>query len=106
MRSRALFRTLDRTDPGQTQELSIVLNGKPQNVPAGVSVAAALLTVGPAAIRRNLADDSLRGPYCMMGACFECLVEIDGVPGVQSCMVNVAEGMHIRTLELSEEGND
>ena len=35
----------------------------------------------------------------MMGACFECLVEIDGVPSRQSCMVEVKAGMRIRSQE-------
>jgi hypothetical protein len=35
----------------------------------------------------------------MMGACFECLVQIDGVPSRQSCMVTVRDGMRIRSQE-------
>ncbi len=32
----------------------------------------------------------------MMGACFDCLVEIDGTPNRQACQVRVVEGMAIR----------
>ena len=32
----------------------------------------------------------------MMGVCFDCLAEIDGVPNRQSCMVTVRPGMRIR----------
>jgi hypothetical protein len=32
----------------------------------------------------------------MMGVCFECLVEIDGVPARQSCIVTVQDGMQVR----------
>ena len=32
----------------------------------------------------------------MMGACFDCLAEIDGIPNRQSCMVEVRHGMRIR----------
>jgi hypothetical protein len=35
----------------------------------------------------------------MMGACFDCLVEIDGVPSRQACMVEVSAGMRIRSQE-------
>ena len=35
-------------------------------------------------------------PYCLMGVCFECLMEIDGEPDVQSCLVTVREGMVVR----------
>jgi hypothetical protein len=31
----------------------------------------------------------------MMGVCFECLVEVDGVPSRQSCLVAVREGMKV-----------
>ncbi|MGH7080949.1 MAG: 2Fe-2S iron-sulfur cluster-binding protein, partial [Acetobacteraceae bacterium] len=37
-----------------------------------------------------------RGPWCLMGACFECLVTIDGTRQ-RACMVRAAEGMVIDT---------
>jgi NADH dehydrogenase/NADH:ubiquinone oxidoreductase subunit G len=33
-----------------------------------------------------------------MGVCFDCLVEIDGVPNVQACMTRVREGMRVRPM--------
>jgi predicted molibdopterin-dependent oxidoreductase YjgC len=59
------------------------------------SVAAALLAAGHASFRDTAVSGSVRGPFCMMGACFDCLVEIDGVPARQACMVPVAEGMRV-----------
>ena len=47
-------------------------------------------------------DRSARAPYCLMGVCFECLMEIDGEPDVQSCLVTVREGMTVRR-QLSGE---
>jgi hypothetical protein len=35
----------------------------------------------------------------MMGACFECLVEIDGVPNRQSCLIEARDGMRIHSQE-------
>lgn len=81
--------------------VSIVVDGQSLEVPAGISVAAAVLGhahegpgVRPCA--HNSVDGSGRAPYCLMGVCFECLMEIDGVPNVQACLVPVAEGMVIR----------
>ena len=37
-----------------------------------------------------------RAPYCMMGVCFECLVEIDGKPSRQACLTPVRDGMVIK----------
>jgi predicted molibdopterin-dependent oxidoreductase YjgC len=32
----------------------------------------------------------------MMGVCFDCLVEIDGVANRQACMIEVREGMQVK----------
>ncbi|HVY17554.1 MAG TPA: (2Fe-2S)-binding protein [Rhodopila sp.] len=63
----------------------------------GDSVAVALLAAGVRTTRLTAVSGAPRGPYCMMGACFECLAEVDGVANVQTCMTEVREGMHVRT---------
>lgn len=71
-------------------------------VPAGVSVAAALLLHGQNVFHQSAVHKLPRGPYCMMGVCFGCLVEIDGKPNQQACLINVREGMVIRTVVLPQ----
>lgn len=66
----------------------------------GSSVAAALLGVGVTAFRHTPVSDTLRGPFCLMGACFDCLVEIDGEPNQQACMTQLHEGMRITRMRL------
>ena len=61
---------------------------------AGESLAAALLAAGVVAFRDTPVSGAARGPLCMMGACFDCLVEVDGAPNRQACMVVVREGLH------------
>jgi predicted molibdopterin-dependent oxidoreductase YjgC len=61
----------------------------------GESVALALLASGIESCRYSVVHGRPRGPYCLMGACFECLVVIDGVPSRQGCQVEVREGMVI-----------
>ena len=65
-------------------------------VPAGASAAAAVLIAGFRSIRETPVAGVERAPYCMMGVCFDCLAEIDGVPNRQSCMVEARPGMRIR----------
>jgi D-hydroxyproline dehydrogenase subunit gamma len=77
-------------------QVSITVDGKPIAVPAGASVAAALLLAGAVPSRANPVSGAPRAPYCMMGVCFECLVEIDGLAGRQACMIAAAEGMRVR----------
>ena len=78
------------------EKVTITFEKRPMTVPAGISVAAALLVGGVREFRSSVVSHSPRAPYCMMGVCFECLVEIDGVPGRQSCMVPVRDGMQVR----------
>jgi D-hydroxyproline dehydrogenase subunit gamma len=61
------------------------------------TVAAALLAAGHAACRETAVSKTPRGPYCLMGVCFDCLVMIDGVGNRQGCLVRVREGMHVET---------
>ena len=81
---------------GRRPNVAVVVDGHTVMVPSGSSAAAATLVTGFASIRRTPVTGSDRGPYCMMGACFDCLAEIDGIPNRQSCMVEVRPGMRIR----------
>ena len=86
-----------------TPTVHITLDGKPLVVPAGISVAAAVLGHAHAEHTcKHPVDGSARAPYCLMGVCFECLMEINGEPNVQSCLVTVQEGMTVRR-QLSGE---
>ena len=60
------------------------------------SAAAAVLVAGLPSIRDTAISGGERAPYCLMGVCFDCLAEIDGVANRQSCMVSVRPGMRIR----------
>lgn len=100
MTTKPLFRVLTpdssaTANPG----ITIWFNDEPLNVPSNRSVAAALLAAGVRRFRSTPVSGACRAPYCMMGVCFECLVEIDGVPSRQSCMVNVHDGMRIHSQE-------
>lgn len=63
-------------------------------LPLGENLAGALLVAGVMPFRHTPVSGAPRGPFCMMGACFDCLVEIDGV-NRQACMLQVTEGMEI-----------
>ena len=75
--------------------VEVFVENRAVHVPEGASAAAAVLLAGLPAIRETPVTDSPRLPYCMMGICFDCLAEIDGVANRQSCMVTVTEGMRI-----------
>lgn len=82
-----------------SRSVTFSFNGEALSVPPGISVAAALLMSGIERFRATPVSESPRAPYCMMGVCFECLVSIDGVPNRQSCLIDVVDGMQVRSQE-------
>jgi hypothetical protein len=62
-----------------------------------------VLLAGLASLRDTPVTGGARAPYCMMGVCFECLAEIDGLPNRQSCMVPAQAGMRIRRQRGARE---
>lgn len=76
--------------------LRITIDGREFEVPAGTTVAAAVLNAGQSAFRRSVTG-APRGPLCGMGICFECRLTIDKVSHVRSCLVVCRDGMEIET---------
>lgn len=89
-----MFRRIEVND---RTAVGVVIDGMPFQGQAGDTVAAVLLAAGKRMFRRSAVAGEPRGPFCMMGVCFECLVEIDGVPNRQGCLIPVTEGMRIVT---------
>lgn len=84
-------------EPGEARAAVDIFVGEARvRASEGDSVAMALLGAGVVPFRRTPVSGEARAPLCLMGVCFECLVEIDGVQNVQSCMVTVREGMKVR----------
>jgi len=91
-------------EPGRP--VVVRLDGRDLELCDGGNLAAELLAAGIEPFRRTPVSGAPRNPFCMMGACFDCLVEIDGVTR-QACMTEVAAGMTIsRPGAVSETKND
>jgi hypothetical protein len=75
----------------------VVIDGEPFVARAGDSVAAALIAAGRRAFRTTPVSGVPRGPYCLMGVCFDCLVTVDDRPDQRGCLIAVAPGMRIET---------
>jgi predicted molibdopterin-dependent oxidoreductase YjgC len=77
--------------------VAVTIDGEAFDARVGDTVAAALHASGRVATRATPVSGAPRGPFCMMGVCFDCLVTIDDVPNQQACLVLVTRGMRIRT---------
>jgi sarcosine oxidase subunit alpha len=91
-------RLIDRGSP-----VTIFVDGAAATARDGDSVAAAVLEAGHAACRSSAVSGAARGPYCLMGVCFDCLVMIDGVANRQGCMIPVRDGMRVATQRGKRE---
>jgi len=87
-----MFRRLDTT----AGDVRFSFDGHVIVARPGDSVAVALLAAGETSLRDTPVSGAPRAPYCMMGVCFDCLVEIDGVGNRQACLTPVVEGMQVR----------
>ncbi|NUT49405.1 MAG: (2Fe-2S)-binding protein [Saccharothrix sp.] len=85
-----------------TGRVEFSLDGRPLSAAAGRTVAAALLDAGIRSWRTTRAHGRPRGAFCGIGVCFDCLITVDGRPGVRACLLPVADGMELR----SEGGGD
>jgi predicted molibdopterin-dependent oxidoreductase YjgC len=73
----------------------ILVDGAPVVAYEGETIATALLGSGQIAFRRTAKRGAPRGLFCGMGVCFDCLVTVDGVPNVRSCVTPARPGMRV-----------
>ncbi|MGX9417886.1 (2Fe-2S)-binding protein [Vibrio sp. WJH972] len=79
--------------PSDTECVTITFEGEPLRVPAGETVLATVMAAGAGYNRTSPISGAPRAGYCQMGVCFECLMEIDGIPNQQACAIQVYDGM-------------
>ncbi|MBL8587503.1 MAG: FAD-dependent oxidoreductase, partial [Methylobacteriaceae bacterium] len=73
--------------------LRFSFEGRSIEAAPGETIAAALVAAGEVALRGTRTGD-LRGPFCGMGVCHDCLVAVDGRTA-RACMTAVADGMGV-----------
>ena len=78
------------------EPITMFWNDQPVESRRGESVAACLLRTGVASFRETPVSGAPRLPYCMIGHCFDCLVEIDGVGSRQACLTPVVDKMRVK----------
>lgn len=82
--------------PCERRTVSFVFEGTTVSAFEGQTVAQALVATNSGACRTTPVSGSARAPYCLMGVCFDCLVEIEGKQNQQGCLVPVRDGMQVR----------
>lgn len=88
-----MFKPLDGMAPAPLVALQV--DGCTVLAPKGRTLALALMEAGCRATRHDH-QGVPRAPYCLMGVCFECVVQLNGQDHVQACLVRVEPGMQVR----------
>ncbi|HSU23657.1 MAG TPA: (2Fe-2S)-binding protein [Variovorax sp.] len=91
-----MFRRLDAAATADARAVRITVDGAAHECREGDTVAGALFAAGLTACRDTAVSGAARGPFCMMGVCYDCLVVIDGRPNQQACMARVRDGMAVQ----------
>ena len=85
--------------------VSISVDGMEIQAVEGEPIAAALLAQGLRVFRRTPRLYEPRGIFCGIGRCTDCIMTVDGVPNVRTCVTPVRAGMVI-TSNLNEGGEE
>ena len=93
-----MFRELKE---GSKKEVVFFFEGKKLSAFDGETLASALLRSGEIFFRESK-NNNFRGPYCMIGICFECLVDVDQMQSLQSCQVIVENNMQVKRHKASD----
>ena len=79
------------------EKVSFTFNGEPMAGQAGRPIAAALLANGIDVFRTTPKLGQPRGLFCGIGQCNDCVVVVNGQPGVRSCVTPLEAGMAVET---------
>ena len=77
-------------------KVTFIFEGRPIEGFEGEPIAAALHAAGIKVLRHSAKLNRPRGFFCAVGKCSSCLMEVDGVPNVFSCITKVRQGIQVR----------
>ena len=87
--------------------VSITVDGRVITAVEGEPIASALIAAGIMTFRRTLVTKEPRGYFCGIGLCSDCMMVVDGVPNVRTCITPVKDGMEVETqLGFERAGGD
>jgi sarcosine oxidase subunit alpha len=83
---------IERGDP-----ITFHFNGRPIEAYKGETIAAALYAAGVRIFSRSFKYHRPRGLFCLAGHCSHCLMRVDGIPNVRTCVEPVRSGMNVKS---------
>ncbi|MGZ0150427.1 2Fe-2S iron-sulfur cluster-binding protein [Kribbella sp. WER1] len=87
----------DPAEIGTPPSFEVTVDGRPVTAEAGQTVAAVLLANGQDTWRTTRVHNRLRGVFCGIGACQDCLITLNNTPNTRACQRTVTPGDTIST---------
>ena len=81
----------------RNERVSFTFDGAPMAAQRGQTVAAALLAGGVSSWRVTRSGGRPRGLFCGIGACFDCLVDVNDDRCVRACLIPLHDGDRVCT---------
>ena len=82
----------------QKEFVKIFFEGRALEAKKDEPVMAALVAAGVTVFRHTV-KGSPRRMFCGIGRCTDCIMIVDGIPGVRTCITRVREGMTVERQE-------
>ena len=79
--------------------IKFTFDGKEMEGYEGDTIASALHAAGVKVLGKSLFLHRPRGFYCAIGNCSSCLMKVNGVSNVKTCVTDLEEGMIVETQE-------
>lgn len=89
-------------DFNKGKKVKFYFNGKELEGFEGESIAASLYASGIYKFSESRKLKRSRGIFCAIGHCSSCLMKVDGVPNVRTCITPLKEGMKIEMQNTGE----
>ncbi len=85
----------------RSRAVTFTFDGKKVTALAGDTIGSALYASGRRTFSRSFKYHRRRGLMCCSGACPNCMVAVDGAPGVRACTEPVREGIDVRHMNAT-----
>jgi len=79
------------------KKVTFTCDGKTMEGFEGEPIAAALKAAGIMVHRFTKKEHKPRGMFCAIGRCTDCVMVVDGMPNVRTCVTPLKEGMIVET---------
>lgn len=79
------------------EPVRFTLDGKEMIGMEGEPIATALKACGVMVHRYTKKEHKPRGIFCAIGRCTDCVMVVDGIPNVRTCITPLKAGMEIKT---------